>query len=432
MLQRLNGLHNSFKDQFVDSYKRVTDKTNKIVVYTAIYGNRDDLKEPSVELEGCSLVCFTDNESLRSKAFDLRVCPPTDSDPVRSAQIFRILPHKFFPDFEYSLWIDGSVVFKKGDIRSLIDQYLRDYDMALFAHPDRDCVYDEAKTWVSIRNEDPKLIRAQMERYRNEGYPPHNGLVAGGIILRRHLSPEVVRVNEDWWNEISHFSRRAQLSFNYVAWRNNFKWATIEGLLWDNEYFRIAEHLDRAKTLRDSLTTLLEIYGRRPDLQKAFPEADTREYANLIRWALGAAEGRWEDSDQSTLQKHRQSYQSLADSGELAYLISLYDIRSDLQAAFPEVKQGNYRNLVNWASGVVNHLISDGYHQILLPYGYWYTLMTVYENRPDLQTAFPNAYTSPASYHNLLCWAKSVVEQKSQDSAYVIFAPYASSYEAKC
>jgi hypothetical protein len=352
--------------------------TNKIVVYTAIYGNRDDLKEPSVELEGCSLVCFTDNESLRSKSFDLRVCPPTDSDLVRSAQFFRILPHRFFPDFEYSLWIDGSVVFKKGDIRLLIDRYLRDHDMALFAHPDRDCVYDEAEAWISNRNEEPGLIRAQMEHYRKEGYPPHNGLVAGGIILRRHLSPEVVRVDEDWWKEISHFSRRAQLSFNYVAWRNNFKWATLEGLIWDNEYFHIAEHLSPVKPLRDALTTLLEIYDRRADLQKAFPEAGTREYPNLVRWALGTAEGRWEDADQAALQKHRQSYQFVADSGELAYLISLYDIRPDLQAAFPEVKQGNYGRLVGWASGVVNHLIDDDYYQILQPYGYWYTLMTVF------------------------------------------------------
>ena len=405
--------------------------TNKIVVYTAIYGNRDDLKEPSVELEGCSLVCFTDNESLRSKSFDLRVCPPTDSDLVRSAQFFRILPHRFFPDFEYSLWIDGSVVFKKGDIRLLIDRYLRDHDMALFAHPDRDCVYDEAEAWISNRNEEPGLIRAQMEHYRKEGYPPHNGLVAGGIILRRHLSPEAVRFDEDWWKEISHFSRRAQLSFNYVAWRNGFKWATLEGLIWDNEYFHVAEHLDPVKPLRDALTTLLEIYDRRPDLQTAFPEAGTREYANLVHWALGTAEGRWEDPDQAALQKHRKSYQFVADSGGLAYLISLYDIRPDLQATFPEVKQGNYGRLVSWASGVANHLINDDYYQILLPFGYWYTLMTVYDSRPDLQTAFPNAYTSRVSYQNLLCWAKGVVEQRWRDSAYVMLAPYASSYKAK-
>jgi hypothetical protein len=166
-------------------------------------------------------------------------------------------------------------------------------------------------------------------------------------------------------------------------------------------------------------------------LQTAFPEACTREYPNLVRWALGAAEGRWEDADQAALQKHRQSYQLVADSGELAYLISLYDIRSDLQAAFPEVKQGNYGRLVSWASGVANHLINDDYYQILLPYGYWYTLMTVYENRLDLQTAFPNAYTSPAAYHGLLCWVKGVVEQRWQDSAYVTLAPYTSSYKSK-
>jgi len=215
---------------------------HRIVVYTAIYADKDDLKEPSVELEGCSLVCFTNNKYLKSKVFDVRVYPSIHSDPARSAKIFKVLPHWFFADYEYSLWIDGSVIFKRGDIGALIDNYLREHNTAFFAHPDRDCIYDEAEACITAQCDNAEIIREQIEQYRDESYPPHNGLVEDGIILRRHLSTDVIRVDEDWWAQTLRFSRRDQLSFNYVGWKNNFTWATIEGNLRDNDYFSVMSH----------------------------------------------------------------------------------------------------------------------------------------------------------------------------------------------
>jgi hypothetical protein len=43
---------------------------------------------------------------------------------------------------------------------------------------------------------------------------------------------------EDWWTEIKYGSRRDQLSFNYVAWKNNLKFNYIEGDSRDNKYFK--------------------------------------------------------------------------------------------------------------------------------------------------------------------------------------------------
>jgi glycosyltransferase involved in cell wall biosynthesis len=125
------------------------------------------------------------------------------------------------------------------------------------------------------------------------------------------------------------------------------------------------------------------------------------------------------------------NFSVVGSSGELGDLIALYDFRYDLQAAFPEVKQGNYRNLVDWGWRVVNRQVNDSAYDQLAPFGYWYALMMVYDSRPDLQTAFPNAYTSPAVYHDLLCWANGVADRRWQDSAYATLEPYAGSYKTK-
>ena len=230
-----NELHSG--NQF---YKDI--QPHKIVVYTAIFGDKDDLKEPPMKLEGCDLVCFTDNQYLKSKAFDIRVYPSINSDPVRCARMFKVLPHWFFTGYEYSLWIDACVLFKRGDIQELINHYLREYNMAIFAHSCRDCIYDEADVCITAHKDNPEIIRQQVEQYREEGYPPHNRLVESTIILRKHLSADVIRIDEDWWSQIVKSSRRDQLSFNYVAWKNNFRWATIEGTVYNNDYFSVGAH----------------------------------------------------------------------------------------------------------------------------------------------------------------------------------------------
>jgi len=111
-----------------------------------------------------------------------------------------------------------------------------------------------------------------------------------------------------------------------------------------------------------------------------------------------------------------------------------YNQSPDLQTAIPNVytSQSQYENLVNWAGGVVTGQISDGRLSTLNTYGYWYDLMMVYNQRPDLQAALPNVYTSPTQYQSLINWANNVVTGviTPQDGAYTYLNYYASYYEA--
>ena len=51
-----------------------------------------------------------------------------------------------------------------------------------------------------------------------------------------------MKVMEDWWIEIKYGSRRDQLSFNYVAWKQNLKFNYIDGDIRNNEFFSITKH----------------------------------------------------------------------------------------------------------------------------------------------------------------------------------------------
>ncbi len=236
---------------------------NKTVIYTAIFGGKDNLIEPEYIPAGYDLVCFTDNGNLKSDVWEVKKVEPEFEDPVRSAKIYKVLPHKFLSDYNVSIWIDGNLLVR-GDVNKLIKKYLENYNLAIFSHNQhkkrwkklfwvkniedcRNCIYDEAKYLLKIGKEgkykdDPKVIKEQIKKYQRNGYPKNKGLVVGMVILRRHNEFDIIKVMKDWWQEIKDYSRRDQLSFNYVAWKNNLKFIYIKGDSRRNKWFLHRKH----------------------------------------------------------------------------------------------------------------------------------------------------------------------------------------------
>ena len=213
----------------------------QIVVYTAIFGDYDNLVDPP-ESSMCDFICFTDNKNLKSNIYKIVLCQPTDLDPRRSAKIYKIKPHIYFPEYKYSVWLDGSVIIKTNKFYIFVKKVLKKHDMAFLKHPDRDCIFKEAEACIELQKDNSEIIIKQVNGYKNEGYPEKNGLIAGGVILRNNRLKKVEKINNDWWKEINQKSIRDQLSFNYVAWKNNFQYFEIEENVWDNIYFKINNH----------------------------------------------------------------------------------------------------------------------------------------------------------------------------------------------
>ena len=196
-----------------------------IIVYTAITNvsnNYDKLKDQKNHNDGTEFVAFLENP-INSKIWNSKQIHTTFSDPNRNAKIHKILSHIYFPDKEYSLWIDGSIIIKfPFNISRLAEIYLSNCDIALFKHHERNCVYDEAKTCIARKLDDASTITKQIQKYARDGYPKNNGLSECTVLLRRH-SNEIKKFNEMWWEEISNGSKRDQISFDYVARKLNIK-----------------------------------------------------------------------------------------------------------------------------------------------------------------------------------------------------------------
>lgn len=220
----------------------------KRIVYTAITNNKDGLKE-NQRTDGAHFVAFLD-QSARSSVWEIRRAHDGFDDPSRNAKIHKILAHHYFPNTEYSLWMDGAVSLRV-PLRVLIDTYLTSSDLAVFRHPgEHDCLYREAGICKQFGLDDPKVIDKQVQRYRQAGYPEKFGLAECTVLLRRHTK-KVAKFNELWWEEIKHGSKRDQLSFNYVVWKVGLKCNYFPGQVQDdpkdprkngNPYFGWSKH----------------------------------------------------------------------------------------------------------------------------------------------------------------------------------------------
>lgn len=183
-----------------------------ITVVTSICGSKDDLLDDQVK-GNTKFVAFLDHP-YSSDTWEIKKAHDTFYDPRRNSRIHKILIHQYV-DTEYSIWIDGNIKLLVPP-ETLIEKYLKDCDLAVFKHPQRDCLYDEAKV-CAVRNLDNvETIIDQVKTYEDKGFAKHKGLCECGIILRRH-TPKVEQFNRIWWEEYCRHSRRDQISFPYAV-----------------------------------------------------------------------------------------------------------------------------------------------------------------------------------------------------------------------
>jgi hypothetical protein len=183
-----------------------------IAVLTSITGGKDNLLDDQT-VGDAQFVAFTDRVHP-TKLWKQVPAYDKFASPRRNSRAPKMLPHQFV-DTNYSIWIDGNLKLLKTP-EEIVETYLKDHDIALFRHPSRNCLYDEAMVCATAGLDDPETIIEQVRRYEIEGYAKHKGLTENNFIVRRH-TPKIEAFNNAWWAEYSTGSVRDQLSFMYVA-----------------------------------------------------------------------------------------------------------------------------------------------------------------------------------------------------------------------
>jgi hypothetical protein len=188
-----------------------------------MFGYSETFNDFVYDASDIDFICFTDDAELRSEFWQMRLLPRGLLDPVRRSKQIKALPHKYLPDYDWSLYIDNTVQLLLS-AEEIFERYLAPAasPMVCFKHPWRDCIYDEAEAVIAAGYDDAVRVRSQMDFYRSLGYPPANGLTKSTFLLRRHHDTTLHSVLERWHEQVLHHSLRDQLSLEPTAWSAGF------------------------------------------------------------------------------------------------------------------------------------------------------------------------------------------------------------------
>ena len=200
----------------------------KIAVVTSSIGS-NKLLDP-IPFEGVDYHAFIDDNTANDK-WTIHPVIDFSSDPIyknrRNAKVYKILPFTFLPEYDYYFWVDSTHILEKNPFE-VIDKYLIDSDVAVFKHPERNCIYSEGKIVVDIKYDHPNLVEDQLDFYRDIGYPENNGLYELPARVQRNTEL-TQRMGWMWWEQICMFSSRDQISFPFVCNQLGIKPSILPG-----------------------------------------------------------------------------------------------------------------------------------------------------------------------------------------------------------
>ena len=172
--------------------------------------------------------------------------------PRVQAKIPKMLAHELAPGYDYYIWLDGSIALSNSSSVSWLVERCANHDMALFRHPYRQRIEDEAEyCQAEMLSGNGYLI----DRYRNEplleqvrlylsdpGFKDENLFACGVFVYSRAIVASEHNIMKDWFYHTARYSVQDQLSLPYLLTRYRIKYNVIEENIFSNDYFSLVGH----------------------------------------------------------------------------------------------------------------------------------------------------------------------------------------------
>lgn len=134
------------------------------VVYTCLTGNYDTLREHKYLNKNWDYVCFTDDEKLlaqkRQGIWEIRPLVYAEKDNALNNRYHKINPHKLFPEYEQSVYVDGNVDIRSPYLFRQIEK--RKTNLLLPMHFCRNCVYEEFAEVEKLGYDKSEILKSSL------------------------------------------------------------------------------------------------------------------------------------------------------------------------------------------------------------------------------------------------------------------------------
>lgn len=184
-------------------------------------GGYDEIMQPMVVDDRFDYILFSnDIKEDRVGVWQVRPMAYTNPDNTRICRYVKTHPEDLLPEYAASIWMDSNIRIMTSVVYArIIELYESGSLIASMNHLERDCIYDEAFEVMYLRFEQEKIVVKWCQKLQKEKYPKHHGLYETNVMFRKHNTSLISETNVMWWDYIEKYSKRDQLSFNYVLWK---------------------------------------------------------------------------------------------------------------------------------------------------------------------------------------------------------------------
>ncbi len=227
-------------------------KNKILIVYTALFGDYDNLIDPVENYENCLFICFTDNINITSKIWQIRYVNKLIYPPNLMNRMYKWLPHLYLNESNYSLYIDSNIRIKK-NVYNFIHLF-NEYDKIFIPkHFSRNCTFDELNILIYQKKIDCVKAIDQYNYYKSQLFPSNLGLTENNIILREHTDNKVINLMNSCWIDLLRFTSRDQLCLVFNSWKLNISIKELKYSSRGSKYFTTYLHQKNKKNFLNDL-----------------------------------------------------------------------------------------------------------------------------------------------------------------------------------
>ena len=228
-------------------YEGVIPKNNrKVVVYSCLIGNYDNVTSFNKQ-RGYDYILFTD-QKINNTNWTIFPIPDEvlklNVSDIKKQRYMKIHPHKFFKNYDLSLYIDANYEIK-GDLDDYLINTLNPLDHIYIPHLQFGRGIKEALQKAIAKNlDDVSLLNKVMDRYNKSKILDTTGIVNAGLIIRKHHTEDCIKLMEKWWEEVRDYSHVDNFAFDYASHMTKvrFLYTSYQFALF---YFEVHKHLEK-------------------------------------------------------------------------------------------------------------------------------------------------------------------------------------------
>lgn len=220
----------SFQYSLIDITQGFVEPTDRIAVYTSIYGAYDPIPEPMTKDVNCDYFIFTDQEVPSSsvwKKADDSLIPDECNTPALKNRYVKMHPHLLFKN-RFSIYLDGNLRIV-GGVSNLVQHGAVNSKTGIAMHlsPREVDIYSEAKNAFFRGKITKKELRSIIRFYKQEGMPHNFGMFECNVIVRDSKNQNNIQLMDEWWERYKNGVKRDQLYFTFVLFKQRFSFSDV-------------------------------------------------------------------------------------------------------------------------------------------------------------------------------------------------------------